>query len=157
MIRNHTVRGVRYDNSNTQEPSMRRSVHVFAPLLASTAIALGSTGCHKAEPQRCVDEQNHVVDPKFCDNLPPGALSSGTPGNNGGYYGHGGIWIPHLYRNYYGGLGGYALGSIVSGGAYTPQPGHTYSAGGSRGVSSSGTSRGGFGSSFSGSSGSGGE
>ena len=49
---------------------MRRSAQVFAPLLAATAVAL-STGCHRQpEPQRCVDEQNHVVDPKFCANLP---------------------------------------------------------------------------------------
>jgi len=132
---------------------MRRSAHVFAPLLAATAVAL-STGCHQQpEPQRCVDEQNHVVDPKFCANLPPGAISSGTSTNQGGYYGSNGIFIPHLYRNYYGGLGGYALGSIVSGGSYAPVAGHSYSPS-SRAfsTSSSGTSRGGFGSSFSSSS-----
>jgi hypothetical protein len=136
---------------------MRRSAQVFAPLLAATAVAL-STGCHRQpEPQRCVDEQNHVVDPKFCANLPPGAISAGTSNNQGGYYGSNGIFIPHMYRNYYGGLGGYALGSMVSGGSYAPVTGHSYSPS-SRAFSSSssGTSRGGFGSSFSSSGGHGG-
>ena len=137
---------------------MRRSAHVFAPLLASTAVAL-ATGCHKPEPQRCVDEQNHVVDPKFCANLPPGSQQpvAGTPGNNGGYYGNGGVFFPHIYRNYYGGLGGYALGSIVSGGGYAPVSGHSYVNSSGRTFSPSGTSRGGFGSSFSGGDGGGGE
>ena len=130
--------------------TMRRSAYVFAPLLASAAVALG-TGCHQQpEPQRCVDEQNHVVDQKYCANLPPGAISSGTPDNKGGYYGANGIFMPHMYRSYYGGLGGYALGSIVSGGSFSPVAGHSYS------TSSSGTSRGGFGSSFSGDGGHGG-
>jgi len=130
---------------------MRRSTYVFAPLLAATAVTL-STGCHQQpEPQRCVDEQNHVVDQKFCANLPPGAVAPGNAGNNGGYYGANGVFIPHIYRSYYGGLGGYALGSIVSGGSYAPVSGHSYS------TSTSGTSRGGFGSSFSGGDGGGGE
>jgi hypothetical protein len=134
---------------------MRRSAQVFAPLLAATAVAL-SSGCHQQpEPQRCVDEQNHVVDQKFCANLPPGAISSGAAMHSG-YYGSNGIFIPHMYRSYYGGLGGYALGSIVSGGSYAPVPGHAYSPS-SRAFSSSGTSRGGFGSSFSGGEGGGGE
>ena len=128
---------------------MRRSTYVFAPLLAATAVTL-ATGCHQQpEPQRCVDEQNHVVDQKFCANLPPGAISSGNMNNGGGYYGANGVFIPHVYRSYYGGLGGYALGSIVSGGSYAPVSGHSYS--------TSGTSRGGFGSSFSGGDSGGGE
>jgi hypothetical protein len=137
---------------------MRRSAHVFAPLLASAAVALG-TGCHQQpEPQRCVDEQNHVVDQKFCANLPPGAISSGNASNNGGYYGSNGVFIPHMYRSYYGGLGGYALGSMVSGGSYAPVSGHSYSPSSHNfSTSSSGTSRGGFGSSFSGGEGGGGE
>jgi hypothetical protein len=133
---------------------MRRSTQVFAPLLASTALAL-ATGCHHAEPQRCVDETNHVVDPKFCSNLPPGAQQplAGTPANNGGHYGTGGIWYPHIYRYYYGGGGGFSPGTVVTGGSYAPLSGHSYS------TNSSGTSRGGFGESFSsgGHGGSGGE
>ena len=60
------------------------------------------------------------------------------------------LFIPHMYRYYYGGLGGYALGSIVSGGSYAPVPGHSYSATSAAAARPvSGTSRGGFGSSFS--------
>ncbi len=97
---------------------MRRSAHVFAPLLASAAVAF-STGCHHAEPQRCVDEQNHVVDPKFCANLPPGGQQPvvGTPGNGGGYYGANGIFFPHIYSYVYGGGGVFTPGAIVSGGS----------------------------------------
>ena len=121
---------------------MRRSTQVTAPLLASAAVAL-LAGCHSADPQRCVDEQNHVVDPSFCKNLSQGSQTvSGSMNNGGGYYGNNGVFIPHYYRYYYGGGGG-GIGSIVSGGSYAPLSGHSYSV-------SSGTTRGGFGSSFSG-------
>lgn len=118
---------------------MRRSAQVLAPLLATTALTL-LTACRRAEEQRCVDEQNRVVDPTFCKNLPAGQTAVGTPANNGGHYGGGGIFYPHIYRNYYGGSG--FLGGFVSGGSYAPTPGHSYSVGG--------TTRGGFGSLFSG-------
>ena len=133
---------------------MRRSTQVIAPLLAASAMAL-LAGCHHQKPQemeRCVDESNHVVDPSFCKNLPANSTGT-TPGNlnnNGGHYNNG-IFIPYMYRYYYGGGGG-GIGSIVSGGSFAPSAGHSYSF-------SSGTTRGGFGSSFSGDSahGSGGE
>jgi hypothetical protein len=116
---------------------MRRSAQLTAPLLASTA-ALLLSGCGP-EMQRCVDQQNHVVDPKFCQNLP--AAQQPQNGQGIGY-------VPMPYRYYYGGYGGYGLGSTVSGGGYVPASGHSYSL-------TSGTSRGGFGHSFS--SGGGGE
>jgi hypothetical protein len=47
------------------------------------------------------------------------------------------------YHYYYGGLGGYALGSIVSGGSFFPTEGRSYA------TSSGRITRGGFGSSFS--------
>jgi hypothetical protein len=120
---------------------MRRSRQVFAPLLASTAVALLS-GCHRQpEMQRCVDENNHVVDPSFCKNLP---ANSSQPVYSPGNYGTGGIpiFIPHTYRYYYGGGGSYTPGSVVTGGSYNPSSGHSYS-------TTTGTARGGFGSSFS--------
>jgi len=102
---------------------MRRSKCVVAPILASAAAVMLS-GC-KPEMQRCVDENNHVVDPNYCGAhptlVPPG----------------------HVYRWYYGGGGSYAAGSTVSGGAYAPESGHSYSM-------TNGTARGGFGSSFGG-------
>jgi hypothetical protein len=119
---------------------MRRSTYVFAPILASAAMAL-ATGCNSADPQRCVDEQNHVADPKFCANLPPGAVTSGTLSNGGGTYHSYGMFYPHIYRNYYGGEAG-GIGTTVTGGSYAPLAGHSYSF-------AKGTTRGGFGGSFS--------
>lgn len=104
-----------------------------------------------------MDETGHVVDPKFCANLPAGSQQTltGNTVNGGGTY-HGPIFIPHVYRYYYGGYGG-AIGSMVGGGGYAPQAGRSYSFSSGRGaVSSSGTSRGGFGSHFSSSGGHGG-
>ena len=117
---------------------MRRSTQVLAPLVASTA-ALLLAGCGP-EMQRCVDQQNHVVDPSFCKNLPTAQQQQPNSVHPG--------FIAMPYRYYYGGSGGYGLGSTVSGGDYTPVSGHSYSL-------TSGTSRGGFGHSFS--SGGGGE
>ncbi len=119
---------------------MRRSTHVLAPIVATAAAAL-LTGCH-SDPQRCVDESNHVVDPSFCKNLTQGSQqpATGTLSNGGGYYNNG-SFFPHYYRYYYGGGGG-GIGSYVSGGSYAPAPGHSYAV--------TGTSRGGFGSSFGG-------
>jgi hypothetical protein len=89
------------------------------------------------EMERCVDQQNRVVDPKFCQNLPPATAQQGPA--------HGGSIIPIIlpYRYYYGGGGGYGIGSLVSGGGYAPAPGHSYSL-------TKGTVRGGFGKLFSG-------
>ena len=130
---------------------MRRSTHVIAPLLAASAMTL-LAGCRHQEMERCVDESNHVVDPSFCKNLPPGAQQpvAGTPQNNGVPYSNNNLFLAHSYRYYYGGGGGWGIGSIASGGSYAPATGHSYSF-------SSGTSRGGFGSSFSSHGSSGGE
>lgn len=101
--------------------------------------------------QRCVDEHNVVVADSFCKNLP----AATQPGPSG----MGGMPLIIPYRYYYGGYGGYGLGSSVGGGGYVPYGGHSYSTSGgvSRGggffgggAHSSGTSRGGFGSSFGG-------
>lgn len=112
---------------------MRRSAQVIAPLLASTA-ALLLSGCGP-DMQRCVDQQNHVVDPSFCKNLPS---QQPVQRQNGSLL----PYAPLLYHYYYGGGGGYGLGSAVYGGSYSPEAGHSYSL-------TSGTSRGGFGHSFS--------
>jgi len=106
---------------------MKRSTQVAAPLLASAALAL-LAACRKPEMQRCVDEHNVVVADSLCGNQP------GQQNNNS--YHPGGGYFP--YRWYYGGFGGYGLGSVVGGGGYAPLGGHSYS---------SSTTRGGFGSS----------
>lgn len=120
---------------------MRRSTKVAAPLLAATAITLMS-GCRKPEMQRCVDENNKVVDDSLCANLPPGNSNPQYPNMSGGGY------VPYvpLYHRYYGGWGGYALGTLVGGGSTAPMEGHSYVT--SHGVST-GTVRGGFGRSMS--------
>ena len=87
--------------------------------------------------QRCVDAQNHVVDDKFCANLPQNQ-SQQQPGV---------VFVP-MYRYYYGGMGGYTPGSIATGGGYTPSAGVSYA---------TSTTRGGFGGSFSGGGGEGGD
>lgn len=90
--------------------------------------------------QRCVDEHNVVVADSFCKNL-PAASQQARPGMP--------LILP--YRYYYGGYGGYGLGSLAGGGGYTSVGGHSYS-------TSGGTARGGFGSTFGGGShGAGGE
>jgi len=117
--------------------SMKRSTQVAAPLLAAAAMAM-LAGCKQPEMQRCVDENNKVVDDSFCHQTG----QQQRPDGHGGF-----IFVPMPYHYYYGGYGGYGLGSVVGGGSYTPAPGHSYST----------TARGGFGSSFSGGHGSGGE
>lgn len=115
---------------------MKRSAKVTAPLLASVAIAM-TTGCRKPEMQRCVDENNHVVDDSLCANQPQGQAQQ-RPDGHGGFI----PWVP-LYHYYYGGWGGFGLGSLVGGGSTTPDPGHTYA------TRSGVTTRGGFGRSMS--------
>jgi hypothetical protein len=89
--------------------------------------------------QRCVDEQNHVVDDKLCANLPDQqGIQQQRPDGHGGFLP---LFIP--YRYYYGGWGGYGLGSVVGGGSYAPAAGRSYT------TRSGVTTRGGFGSSFS--------
>ena len=108
---------------------MKRSHQVSAPLLAAAALTL-LNGCRQQQMKRCVDEQNHVVDEKFCQNLPNQQPLNHQQSMNPA--------VPFLlYHYYYGGSGGFGLGSTVYGGGYTPLPGASY------------TTRGGFGSSFS--------
>jgi hypothetical protein len=120
---------------------MKRSTHVAAPLLAAAALAI-TTGCEKPQMQRCVDENNKVVDDHFCANLP-------TANQIQQNFGTGYIPLPR-YHYYYGGWGGYGLGTPVGGGSYFPDPARSY-------ASRTGaiTTRGGFGRSFSSSSGEG--
>ncbi len=109
--------------------SMRRSLHVSAPLLASAALAV-LTACRQPQMQRCVDATGKVVADTFC------GAPQGQQNNN--FYRPPGTGS---YRWYYGGGGGYSPGTVVGGGSYTPLSGGSYA---------TSTSRGGFGSSFSG-------
>jgi hypothetical protein len=116
---------------------MRRSPQVSAPLLAAAALSL-LTGCRRPEMQRCVDENNKVVDDSLCANQPQQGVQQQRPDGHGGFLP---LFIP--YRYYYGGWGGYGLGSVVGGGGYAPAAGRSYT------TRSGVTTRGGFGSSFS--------
>jgi hypothetical protein len=118
---------------------MKRSTKVAAPLLASAALAI-LAGCRKPEMQRCVDEQNRVVDDSFCTNQSAQQQQQPQRTASGGGF----VPILPIYHYYYGGWGGFGLGSVVGGGSYTPAAGHNYAA--RSGV----TTRGGFGSSYSG-------
>ena len=113
---------------------MKRSTQVAAPLLASAALAF-LAGCRSHEMKRCVDDHNVVVDDSHCN----AQQQPNQQQQNGGVG-----FYPVPYRWYYGGWGGYSPGTAVGGGTYTPAAGHSYS---------SGTERGGFGSTFSGSDG----
>ena len=104
--------------------SVKKSATVAAPLLASAALTM-LTGCRQEQMQRCVDEHNVVVDDSLCEMQP-------QRNPNGGFY-------PNPFRYYYGGVGNYFPGSVASGGGFSPVAGFEYA-----------TSRGGFGSSFSG-------
>ena len=105
---------------------MRRSTQVTAPLLAAAALSL-LTGCRRPEMQRCVDEHNNVVDDSLCKDQPN---AQQRPDGHGGF-------IPFFpYHYYYGGWGGYGIGTPAGGGSYSPTPGASY------------TNRGGFGNSF---------
>ena len=81
--------------------------------------------------QRCVDESNRVVDSGYCKTLQSGSRQT-TVGPSGG---------AHYYRYYYGGGGSYVPATAVTSGSYAPESGHSYS-------TTTGTARGGFGSSF---------
>ena len=118
---------------------MKRSTKVAVPLLASAALAI-LAGCRKTEMQRCVDEQNHVVDDSLCANQPAQQQQPQPQTRPGGSF----IPLIPIYHYYYGGWGGYGLGSIVGGGSYFPTEGHNYA------TRSGVTTRGGFGSSHSG-------
>jgi hypothetical protein len=113
---------------------MKRSSQVVAPILAAAAFAI-TTGCKQPEMQRCVDENNRVVADNLCQQAGQ-QVPQQQPDGHGGF-----IFLPIPYRYYYGGYGGLGLGSIVGGGGYAPAPGHSYS---------SGTTRGGFGSTLGG-------
>ena len=133
---------------------MRRATNIVTPLLAAAALSV-LTGCRPKEMQRCVDDQNHVVDDKLCAGQPQQVVQQ-QPNGHGGFFP---IFIPH-YRYYYGGGGGYGFGSGVYGGGYVPQPGRSYATAGRSGFFGSlgrggSVTRGGFGSSFGGDSGGG--
>jgi len=103
---------------------LKKSAQVRLGLLATLALSL--TSCHRREMQRCVDERGTVVTDQFCEQ---------SYGGGSGYH-----W-------YYGGGGGYIPGTYASGGSFAPHSGFTSVRSSGATSTSSGVSRGGFGSS----------
>jgi hypothetical protein len=76
------------------------------------------TGCRKPEMQRCVDQQNVVVDEDFCHSNGEQRVLGEKPAASSSY------------RYYYGGTGSTEAGSTATGGSYVPDANHTYAIGG---------------------------
>ncbi|WP_419804280.1 hypothetical protein [Terriglobus sp.] len=122
---------------------MRRPLSIVTPLVAAVAASL-LTGCRPKEMQRCVDENGTVVADNLCADQQP--VQERRPDGHGGF-----LFLPHIYRPYYGGTGGYNLGDRVVGGSFNAAPGAHYSSPLSSGRGFFGghrISRGGFGHSF---------
>ena len=102
---------------------MKKSASVTLGILATAACLLSA--CNRnSEMQRCVGPDDMVVEDRNCESPP----STAHPG---------------FYHWYYGGRGGYDIGSRASGGGLSPSPGMSS-------VRGSSVSRGGFGHFFSG-------
>jgi hypothetical protein len=86
---------------------MKKSSIVQLGLTSAMAAAL--LGCGRREVANCVDESDHVVDDKYCDEMDRSHSAGVYP-----------VVIP--YRWYYGGMG-LMPGMRASGGSYTPSPG----------------------------------
>ena len=106
---------------------MKRSAKVTAPLLAAAALAL-TTGCRKPEMQRCVNQDNIVVDNDLCSARGEQRILGEKPAPAG------------RYRYYYGGTGSMEPGTLATAGSLAPVEGHTYA--------TTATRRGGFGNSW---------
>ena len=95
---------------------MHRSPQVTAPLLvvAATLTLILATGCQRPEMQRCVDEQNTVVDDDLCHAVGEQRTMGGNPHR------------PTVYRYYYGGTGSTEAGTVAENGSYEADPNRTY-------------------------------
>ena len=109
---------------------MRRSSQVATPLLVAAALTL-ATGCQRPEMQRCVDEQNMVVDDDLCHAVGEQRTLGGNPHK------------PEVYRYYYGGTGSAEAGTTAENGSFEPDPTRSYKI-----ANSSVTVRNGFGSKY---------
>jgi len=104
---------------------MKKSAQITVAFLSSFAAAVmnscGDDGGDWVEAKRCVNNDNVVVEDRWCEQ------TAGSHGHGGGFYSH-----------YYGGRG-YYPGDVVTGGGRVPQGGVNYQ-------SPSKVPRGGFGS-----------
>ena len=108
-FREHMAREFPEGASSMEGVDRRQFMRLMA---ASFALGgLGLAGCRRPEMQRCVDENNKVVDDSLCANQSQQGVQQQHPDGHGGFVP---IILPYHY--YYGGWGGYALGSLVGGG-----------------------------------------
>jgi hypothetical protein len=89
------------------------TLKVAAPVLAAVAITL-MAGCRKPEMQRCVDQQNVVVDDDLCHAMGEQRILGKKPEARSSY------------RYYYGGTGSTEPGTVATGGSFLRERDHTY-------------------------------
>lgn len=92
---------------------MRRSFQLAALLFAVAALAF-MAGCRKPEMQRCVDQDQIVVDDDLCHATGEQRILGQKPKP------------ASTYHYYYGGTGSTEPGTRATGGSYIRLSGHTY-------------------------------
>jgi hypothetical protein len=92
---------------------MKRFSRIPIPLFASVILAF-ATGCRKPEMQRCVDQQNVVVDDDLCHATGEQRILGKKPEDRS------------TFRYYYGGTGSTEPGTVATGGSFIRERDHTY-------------------------------
>lgn len=92
---------------------MKRSLKLTAIPFACAILAFAS-GCRKPEMQRCVDQQNVVVDDDLCHATGEQRILGEKPAARSSY------------RYYYGGTGSTEPGTVVTGGSFMRERDRTY-------------------------------
>ncbi|HEY2040375.1 MAG TPA: hypothetical protein VGG95_11955 [Edaphobacter sp.] len=92
---------------------MKRWIQIATLLLAAADVTM-TTGCRKPEMQRCVDQQNIVVDDDLCHATGEQRILGKKPIER------------TSYRYYYGGSGSTEAGTLATGGSYLPERNQTY-------------------------------
>ncbi|HEY0163575.1 MAG TPA: hypothetical protein VGB69_12920 [Edaphobacter sp.] len=90
----------------------------IAALFAACLLTLAGTGCRKPEMQRCVNQQNIVVDDELCRTTGEQRIlrEKPAPAEN--------------FHYYYGGEGSTEPGTVATGGSYLRLSGHDYAVAG---------------------------
>lgn len=96
---------------------MKRSARITTILFAFVILA-AATGCRKPEMQRCVDQQNIVVDDDLCHATGEQRILGKKPEARS------------TYRYYYGGTGSPEPGTVATGGSFMRERSHTYAVAG---------------------------
>jgi hypothetical protein len=110
---------VRGRGRSSPKPGRNALAHLAAPLLAVAVLSF-TTGCHKPEMQRCVDQQNTVVDDDLCHSNGEQRVLGRQP------------TASSSFRYYYGGTGSTAAGTQATGGSFMRRRDHTYAIAGKK-------------------------